>query len=273
MSSQLHRVVTCDTVGASPVGAIASVATGGRRIDTGDVAMQQLTRREALKRGAVVAGGVAWMTPVVQAVGMTSAFAQAVSPGCIQYVINFQVDANAISLPAGTIVDEQWAAFGIHFESGSATHPLMIFDSSLPTGGDVDLGTPHEDFGGPGVGAGGASGQPGENSVGLGNVLIISEDGDTLDPDDNAGGGSIIVTFDAPTDVESVQLLDIDGDEVAGTITTYDDSNSVIDAMAIAALGDNSVQTIDVGSTGVSTLEIFLISSGAVPAITVCLPQ
>ena len=32
--------------------------------------------------------------------------------------------------------------------------PAMIFDSSNPTGDDDDLGTPNEDFGGPGVGKG-----------------------------------------------------------------------------------------------------------------------
>lgn len=107
----------------------------------------------------------------------------------------------------------------------------------------------------------------------LGNVLIVSEDGDPLDPDDSAGGGTIVVTFDVPSDVESVQLLDIDGDEVAGTITTYDDTNTLVDGVAISALGDNSVQTVAVDSVGVSKLEIHLISSGAVPVITVCLPQ
>lgn len=39
-----------------------------------------LTRREALKRGAKLTGAVLWVTPVVQAVGMRPALAQAVSP-------------------------------------------------------------------------------------------------------------------------------------------------------------------------------------------------
>jgi len=41
----------------------------------------------------------------------------------------------------------------------------IIFNSSNPTGGDLDLGTPHQDFGGPGIGVGGANNQPGENNV------------------------------------------------------------------------------------------------------------
>jgi hypothetical protein len=39
-----------------------------------------ITRRDALKRGLKLAGAVAWATPVVQAVGMSPAFAQTASP-------------------------------------------------------------------------------------------------------------------------------------------------------------------------------------------------
>ena len=41
-----------------------------------------ITRRQALKRGAILGGALAWATPVVQVVGMRPAFAQTVSPGC-----------------------------------------------------------------------------------------------------------------------------------------------------------------------------------------------
>lgn len=66
----------------------------------------------------------------------------------------------------------------------------MVFDSSNPSGGDWDLGTPNQNFEtspgvkGPGIGSGGASGVY-QNDVPLGNVLIVSEDNDSLDPDDS----------------------------------------------------------------------------------------
>ena len=41
-----------------------------------------ITRRQALKRGVVLGGALAWATPVVQVVGMRPAMAQTVSPGC-----------------------------------------------------------------------------------------------------------------------------------------------------------------------------------------------
>ena len=59
----------------------------------------------------------------------------------------------------------------------------MIFDSANPTGGDDDLG-----------------------SDTLGGVLIISEDGDSTDPDDNAAGGSICFDFDDVVRMKSITL-------------------------------------------------------------------
>ena len=44
---------------------------------------KQFTRREALKRGAVIGGTVLWVTPVVQTLGMSRAFAQTPSDVCV----------------------------------------------------------------------------------------------------------------------------------------------------------------------------------------------
>ena len=41
-----------------------------------------ITRRELLKRGAVLGGALVWATPVVQTIGMRAAFAQSTSPDC-----------------------------------------------------------------------------------------------------------------------------------------------------------------------------------------------
>ena len=40
---------------------------------------QGITRRDLLKKGAVLGGVVVWVTPIVQSVGMDRAFAQATS--------------------------------------------------------------------------------------------------------------------------------------------------------------------------------------------------
>lgn len=50
-----------------------------------------------------------------------------------------------------------------------------MFDSAHPTGGDFDLGTPNQDFGGPGIGVGGEAGSPFQNDLAKGNILVVGE--------------------------------------------------------------------------------------------------
>ncbi|MFQ5524510.1 MAG: hypothetical protein ACE5F5_13220, partial [Acidimicrobiia bacterium] len=151
-------------------------------------------------------------------------------------------------------------------------HPAMIFDTFNPTGGDLDLGTPNSDFGGPGIGNGGKFGEPGQNSLPLGKVLIISEDNDPSDPDDNAGGGTIIFTFDRPVPLEMVGILDIDVGE-GGTVTAFDAEvgGAMIGAIAsMQPLGNNSYQDVPFVRSGVRRLEVEFQSSGAVSSIVFC---
>jgi hypothetical protein len=53
-----------------------------------------ITRRQALKRGALLGGALAWATPVVQVIGMQPAFAQVPSPTC-----TFCIDSTCFTLP------------------------------------------------------------------------------------------------------------------------------------------------------------------------------
>ncbi|MFA9491678.1 MAG: PKD domain-containing protein [Anaerolineales bacterium] len=149
----------------------------------------------------------------------------------------------------------------------------MIFDSANPTGYDWDLGSPNTDFGGPGRGAGGEEGQPGENRWPLGNVLILSEDGDQDDPDDYYAGGTFIFTFQAPVKVHEVQLLDIDIDETDGTILVFDASDTKLGMYTMQPFGNNSVQNVLIDLENVSRLEIQLESSGAVASVSFCDPE
>ena len=88
------------------------------------------------------------------------------------------------NLAAGTLVTDQFEGINVFTPSEFG---VMVFDTNNPTGEDRDLAA--ED---------------------LGNVLIISEDGDTSDPDDDAAGGTIKVEFDEPSTVEAIGLLDIE---------------------------------------------------------------
>jgi len=167
------------------------------------------------------------------------------------------------SLSTGEILDAGnqpfQAAFGLTIESLNGANPALIFDSNNPTGGDYDLATP-----GSGIG----------NTTALNNLLIISEDGDQSDPDDNAGGGTLIFTYEEAVTVESVTLVDIDSNEAGGSIAQFFDENGgLISSVAIPALGDNSVQTIEINAEGVVEMRIILVSSGAVAEVVFNQPE
>ncbi len=166
--------------------------------------------------------------------------------------IDFELTDDGSTLNAGDIVTEQYADFGIHVTTHDPEdHPAMIFDTANPTGGDWDLRTP-------GSGA--------NNNTPLDNVLIISEDADTGDPDDNGNGGTLIFTFDEPLPIDAVQMLDIDRGEVAW-ITGYDAAGNSLGMVTVNGAGDNSVQTKAVNFDNVSRLEVELSSSGALAGI------
>ncbi len=140
---------------------------------------------------------------------------------------------------AGTIVTDQFegATFSTLSEFG-----VMIFDTANITGGDQDLA-----------------------SDTLGNVLIVSEDGDSSNPDDAAQGGTISVEFDSLATVTSVGLLDIE--EEGSLITFFGEDDAIIDTVEIESLGDNSVQELGVNISEVARMDILFTGSGALTDI------
>jgi len=156
--------------------------------------------------------------------------------------------------------------------NGSYTGPLvpataMIFDTANPSGQDPDLGTPNKDFGGPGIGIAGKEGEPTENRFFQGNVVIISEDDDSSDPDDHAYGGSLLFTFDAPVDLQEVGLLD---NEEGTIFTALLASGATVQKIAGQG-GDNSYEAIEFGGSSpvgaldnVVQLNITMGGSGAI---------
>ena len=165
--------------------------------------------------------------------------------------INF--DEN--NLTAGTTITSQFDGVGI---SSPSEYGVMLFDTNNVTGEDFDLA-----------------------STELDNVLIISEDGDSADPDDNAAGGTIGFSFDELVTVNSIGLLDIDEqpraaerhkgtrefDEPGSSIAFYDADSNPIETVEIESKGDNSFQEIDFNLENVASLDINLAGSGAVTGI------
>ncbi|RMG40100.1 MAG: hypothetical protein D6719_11930 [Candidatus Dadabacteria bacterium] len=190
-----------------------------------------------------------------------------------------KIDFN--SLQSGEVVTDQFSDIGVFSAiNNKEGHPnkAIIFDSSNPTGGDDDLGTPNEAFGGPGQGSGYGAGARNETS--LGKILIIAEDdvdsdndGFVDDPDDEAKGGCFRIDFDEATEVSSLKLVDLERGTGA-VIRGLDGSDNEVYSKSVEGIGDNSVIQSTFESLGdtskVQALEICLDTSGAIDDLEVC---
>lgn len=221
----------------------------------------RLSYRSALAMTLIL---IALLSPVTA----PATFAQASTDNCT--LTNF----SGSSLPAGTIPTNAFP--GATITTHDNAYPPMLFDTANPTGQDGDLGAPHADFGGPGVGDGGASGTAGENNIPLGMVLIISEDGNSNDPDDSRFGGTLTITYAEPHAITSIEMLDID-EATAPLINFYDPAGAIIHSIVADGPGDNSYQrfVVDdgVGSPGVQNvqaIEFVMPGSGAISNINDC---
>lgn len=146
------------------------------------------------------------------------------------------------------------------------SNAAMIFDSSNPTGNDFDIGTPNEIYGGPGIGTGGES-----NDTALGNVLILSEDLDSNDPDDIFEiGASFVFDFSANNNLilKTFDILDIEESSNPTVVNLYDLEENILLSKDIIPGGDNSKLTVDLENTAnVAFMEIIMNSSGAIDNI------
>lgn len=158
-------------------------------------------------------------------------------PPLSQVTVDFEGD----DLAAGTIISDQYDDLGLTI-STSTEFDAMLFDTNNPTGEDFDLA-----------------------AADLGNVLIISEDGDISDPDDNAHGGNLTFEWDTSVDITGVDLLDID--EPGSSITFFDDNSHEIATLEIPELEDNGFQQLGFDVENVARMDIFLAGSGAVTAV------
>ena len=150
-------------------------------------------------------------------------------------------------LASGDVVDGQFEGVTVSAQragdDANSQNDAMIFDTNSPTGGDHDLA--YDD---------------------RGNALIISEDNDSSDADDNWHGGTMTFDFDVPSEVVSINMLDIE--DPGGTIDLFDADGGLISSVGIPASGDNSQQEVIINADNVSTMQINLVGSGAVDDLT-----
>ena len=208
--------------------------------------------------------------------------------------ILFEIDGLAQPIVPGQLIDDEYSPNGVTFDGfacvGSAYNPATDecrrprrsraqptddLRQRQPDRWDFDLGAPNENCpgGGPGIsGTGnGGPGDPGENCNVLDNVLIISEDGDSGDPDDNGQGGVMDITFSYPVFVEGIGLLDAE-EATSFTLTAFDALGSTVNVVNSQALGDNSFQRLSVDRSPIGRLLFELPGSGSLTDLTVCYP-
>ena len=144
------------------------------------------------------------------------------------------------NLEAGTVVDNEYQAEGVTISATGGAGQAMIFDTAAPTGGDTDLAS-HK----------------------LGKVLIISEDGDSNDPDDNATGGALFFDFATLSAIRSLTFKDVD--EASGAeVIFYGQDGSEISRQQITPTGDGGESTVTFSAQGVARMEVRMEGSGAV---------
>ncbi len=158
-------------------------------------------------------------------------------------------------LGAGEFVEDQFVTDGVTISSTNPHTPPMVFDTAHPTGGDSDLATGN-----------------------LGNVLILSEDGDSSDPDDNASGGAFVFDFADPSEVINFNVLDIE--EAGGCVNLFDESGALLGTVDIPVTGNNGQGTVWLTDPatgepfeGVARMEVNLTGSGAIDNLCYCTPD
>ena len=197
-------------------------------------------------------------------------------------VLDFDVDPWGAPIAAGQDLSETYDDWGVHL--ATYDNQLLIsqglgiaFDSSNPTGGDFDLGTPNETFGGPGVGTGGEVGQPGENDTPLYNLLIAAENFDDADgdglidvPDDRAHGAWFAFVFDTPACVVGFDLVDIESGEAPMDVLLFDAAGDLLGHVQAGGLGNNSYEHVDIDVCDVHAMGIGIYGSGGIDNLEVC---
>jgi hypothetical protein len=168
----------------------------------------------------------------------------------------FKIDFSG--LPAGTIIAEQYAEFGVHI-SGVANEgfpdKLIVFDTNAPPTHDPDL------------------------AVDIGNIAIFAKnitdqnnDGLVDDPDENNFGGTATFKFDQPVTIGSLLWVDKDHSN-PNFVVAYDAAGGVLANVPVPEGPNASVQSVAINAAGVRRLELVYQESGGFTGIEVTCQQ
>jgi hypothetical protein len=176
----------------------------------------------------------------------TCAFLLALAPAVTAFIEDFE------SFAPGDVINEivPGNGFTIGVAAEQCSDKAMIFDSAFPTGMDSDLKTP-----GTGV----------DNTVPKGNILIVSEDGNSSEPDDCAQSGVLKFKFTPDAFVSSIGLLD---HEEGARILVFNSSGDSY-AINVPATSNNGYASIPINDV-VTRINVKLRGSGAVTELEYC---
>jgi hypothetical protein len=193
----------------------------------------------------------------------------------------YSTQANPISLidfegiPEGSIVDNIFWGYGVsgEFVSGS----ISVHGSTLNFGPDVNAAMIFDSTCSPGGTPADCTGGDGDlfHPEG-GNVLIISEDLDSSDPDDADWEGSFY-EFDysgfgsGTVTVDSIDVLDVEDDEGGAEIFVYSGGmdGTLLAVVDIPFTGDGGIASVPVNVSGVDFMRVTLNGSGAITNVQV----
>lgn len=156
-------------------------------------------------------------------------------------------DVGFEAFEAGRVIDDEYAQFGVTItaqraNNNDAANDAMVFDSANPTGGDGDLQTFNQ-----------------------GNLLIVSEDNDSGDPDDAVGG---VITFDFANPSRVFDLKVVDTEE-GGTVELFDADGNSLGVIDLPNLQDGGLEQVMIDTDGVSQMVVTLNGSGAIDDICI----
>lgn len=168
--------------------------------------------------------------------------------------------------PNGLIVNEgsvhedvvaYLADYGIEYSVISNKNIAGIYDSRPPVGADPDLEDPRPVL------------------EEIKNLLIIQEHSQPSPPDDDANGGTHIMEFSSPMNLESFRVIDIEGDEDDSFVKGYPvNGNPVQQSFPVS--GNRNQLLVDdelVGFENLNKIEFKLENSGAITNICITSTQ
>lgn len=203
--------------------------------------------------------------------------------------VDFDTDAAGNPLDEGGFTGLEYTDWGLTIsrlgEAEEVENGLALVDSSsedlYTADSNTDLGTPNENYGGPGRAGDDVNSDVSGNTEALDNVLVLLREGATVDrPTDQFDGGTFLFELATPQTVKDMSFLDmdandretrdLDGDLLpdAGIIYAYDEAGVLIGQRAITPLGNNSFQTVDLDFENVSSMKVTFVGSGAITGLS-----